>query len=70
MPLIAIALAAAGARIVVAIAITLIALSGLGFAGARLGGAPTFPAVRRVVLGGAFAMAVTMGIGALVGTAV
>jgi VIT1/CCC1 family predicted Fe2+/Mn2+ transporter len=70
VPLIAIALAAAGARIVVAIAITLIALSGLGFAGARLGGAPTLPAVRRVVLGGAFAMAVTMGIGALVGTAV
>ncbi len=70
VPLIAIAVAPAGARIAVAIAITLIALAGLGFAGARLGGAPAFPAVLRVVLGGAFAMAVTMGIGALVGTAV
>ncbi len=70
VPLIAIALAPGGARIAVAIAVTLIALSGLGFAGARLGGAPVLPAVLRVVVGGAFAMAVTMGIGALVGTAV
>ncbi|MDX6376488.1 MAG: vacuolar iron transporter family protein [Gaiellaceae bacterium] len=70
VPLIAIALAPAGARIVVAIVVTLVALSALGFAGARLGGAPPLQAIRRVVLGGVFAMAVTMGIGALVGTAV
>jgi VIT1/CCC1 family predicted Fe2+/Mn2+ transporter len=70
VPLIAIALAPAGARIVVAIVVTLVALSALGFAGARLGGAPSLQAIRRVVLGGVFAMAVTMGIGALVGTAV
>ena len=70
VPLIAIAFAPSGARIVVAIAITLVALAVLGLVGARLGGAPTLPAVIRVVVGGAFAMAVTMGIGALVGTAV
>jgi VIT1/CCC1 family predicted Fe2+/Mn2+ transporter len=70
VPLIAIAFAPSAARIVVAIAITLVALAVLGLAGARLGGARTLPAVIRVVLGGAFAMAVTMGIGALVGTAV
>jgi VIT1/CCC1 family predicted Fe2+/Mn2+ transporter len=70
VPLIAIAFAPSGARIVVAIAITLVALAVLGLAGARLGGARTLPAVIRVVLGGAFAMAVTMGFGALVGTAV
>jgi VIT1/CCC1 family predicted Fe2+/Mn2+ transporter len=70
VPLVAIAVAPAGARIAVAIAITLSALTALGFAGARLGGAPTLPAVLRVLLGGAFAMAATMGIGALVGTAV
>jgi VIT1/CCC1 family predicted Fe2+/Mn2+ transporter len=70
VPLITIALAPAGARIAVAIAVTLIALAVLGVAGARIGGAPTRRAALRVVLGGVFAMAVTIGIGALVGTAV
>ena len=70
VPLIAIALAAAGVRIAVAIGVTLLALAALGVVGARLGGARTMPAALRVVLGGAFAMGVTMGIGALVGTAV
>lgn len=70
IPLVAITLVAAGARIVAAIAITLLALAGLGVIGARLGGAPPLPAAIRVVLGGVFAMGVTMGIGALVGTAV
>ncbi len=70
VPLLAIALAPANVREVVAIAITLIALAALGVAGARLGGAPAVRAALRVVLGGVFAMAVTMGIGALVGTAV
>ena len=70
IPLLAIALAPAGARIAVAIAVTLVALAGLGVAGARLGGAPILRAAGRVVLGGAFAMGITMAIGALVGTAV
>jgi VIT1/CCC1 family predicted Fe2+/Mn2+ transporter len=70
VPLITIAFVPAGARIPVAIAVTLIALSALGVAGARIGGAPALRAALRVVLGGVFAMGVTIGIGALVGTAV
>ncbi len=70
VPLIAIAFAPSGARIAVAIAVTLVALAALGVVGARLGGAPTGRAALRVVVGGAFAMAVTMGVGALVGSAV
>ncbi len=70
VPLLAIGLAPAGARIAIAIVVTLLALAVLGVAGARLGGAPERPAALRVVLGGIFAMAITMGIGALVGTAV
>ena len=70
VPLITIAFSPAGARIGVAIAVTLIALCALGIAGARIGGAPIRRAALRVVIGGAVAMGVTMGIGALVGTAV
>ena len=70
MPLITIAFVPAGARIAVAIVVTLLALSVLGVAGARIGGAPVRRAALRVVLGGVFAMGVTIGIGALVGTAV
>jgi VIT1/CCC1 family predicted Fe2+/Mn2+ transporter len=70
VPLVAIAVAPSNARIAAAIGVTLVALTALGVVGARLGGAPSLPAALRVVLGGAFAMAVTMGIGALVGTAV
>ena len=70
VPLITIAFSPAGARIAVAIAVTLIALCALGIAGARIGGAPIRRAALRVVIGGAVAMGVTMGIGALVGTAV
>ena len=47
---------------------TLIALALLGDLGARLGGAPRRRATVRVVAWGAVAMAVTSGIGALVGT--
>lgn len=70
IPLLAITLAPAGARIAVAIAVTLVSLAALGITGARLGGAPIAHAAGRVILGGAFAMAITMAIGALVGTAV
>ena len=47
---------------------TLVALALLGGAGARLGGAPRRRATVRVVAWGAVAMAITAGIGALVGT--
>jgi VIT1/CCC1 family predicted Fe2+/Mn2+ transporter len=67
VPLIAVAVAPASARAIVAVAVTLIALWTLGLLGARLGGAPSRPATIRVVVWGAAAMAVTSGIGALVG---
>jgi VIT1/CCC1 family predicted Fe2+/Mn2+ transporter len=47
-----------------------LALAVLGSMGARLGGAPARPATLRVVAWGVLAMAVTAGIGALVGAAV
>jgi VIT1/CCC1 family predicted Fe2+/Mn2+ transporter len=67
VPLIAVAVAPASARVVVAVAVTLVALWILGFLGARLGGAHPRPATIRVVVWGAMAMAVTSGIGAIVG---
>ncbi|CAB4701985.1 unannotated protein [freshwater metagenome] len=70
VPLIAIALASGSSRIPVAIVVTLLALGVLGVSGARLGGAPMMRASVRVVVGGIFAMGVTMGIGLIVGSAV
>jgi VIT1/CCC1 family predicted Fe2+/Mn2+ transporter len=70
LPLLAVALTPARARIVVTVAVTLVALGLLGDLGARLGGAPRGRATVRVVVWGAIAMAVTAGIGALVGTAI
>jgi VIT1/CCC1 family predicted Fe2+/Mn2+ transporter len=49
------------------VVVTLVALALLGDLGARLGGAPRRAATVRVVVWGALAMAVTAGIGALVG---
>ena len=69
LPLLAVALAPAAARIGVTVLVTLIALGGLGDLGARLGGAPRGRAGIRVVVWGAIAMAITAAIGALVGTA-
>jgi VIT1/CCC1 family predicted Fe2+/Mn2+ transporter len=70
LPLLAITLAPASSRVLATAAATLVALAGLGGWSARLGGAPVFPAIRRVVLGGALAMALTAGIGSLFGTSV
>jgi VIT1/CCC1 family predicted Fe2+/Mn2+ transporter len=70
LPLLAIGLTPASARVVVCVAVTLVALALLGDTGARLGGAPRLPATLRVLAWGAVAMAATAGIGALVGTAV
>ncbi len=70
VPLVAILATPAAARIAVAIAVTLVALAALGLTGARLGGAPAIRAATRVVFGGVFAMAVTMGIGAAVGSVI
>ena len=62
-------MAPAPARVAVAVVVTLVALGFLGGVGARLGGAPRRRATMRVVVWGAVAMAITAGIGALVGIA-
>jgi VIT1/CCC1 family predicted Fe2+/Mn2+ transporter len=67
LPLLAVALPPASARASVVVVVTLLALGLLGDLGARLGGAPRRRASVRVVVWGAIAMAVTAGIGALVG---
>jgi VIT1/CCC1 family predicted Fe2+/Mn2+ transporter len=68
LPLLAISLSPASLRTWITAGSTLVALAGLGAWSARLGGAPVLRGVRRVVLGGALAMALTAAIGALVDT--
>jgi VIT1/CCC1 family predicted Fe2+/Mn2+ transporter len=60
--------APASARIAVIAVVTLILLAVLGVVGARLGGADPRRAALRITIGGGLAMAITAGIGALVGT--
>ena len=67
LPLVAVVASPAGARVAATVVVTLVALALLGDLGARLGGAPRRAATVRVVVWGALAMAVTAGIGALVG---
>jgi vacuolar iron transporter family protein len=69
LPLVAISVMPRSARAFACIVVTLAALALLGNIGARLGGAPHLRATVRVIAWGAVAMAVTAGIGALVGTA-
>lgn len=70
LPLLAILLPPSAARIPVAFVAVLAALTLTGALSARLGGSPTGPAIVRLVAGGALAMAVTFGIGALLDVAV
>src|SRR3954451_19613259 len=70
LPLLAIGVFGSSTRVVACIVVTLLALTGLGALGARLGGAPEVPALLRVVFWGAVAMAATAAIGALVGSVV
>jgi vacuolar iron transporter family protein len=60
--------APASARIAVIAIVTLVLLAVLGVVGARLGGADPRRAALRITIGGGLAMAITAGIGALVGT--
>jgi len=69
VPLLAAALASSGIRTVVIAAVTLVALCVLGVVGAALGSAPRVRGALRVGVGGALALAVTYGIGALFGSA-
>jgi len=67
LPMLAILLPPPAARIPVTFVGVLIALAVTGWISARLGGADPKRATQRVVIGGALAMAITYGIGRLVG---
>jgi vacuolar iron transporter family protein len=67
LPLLVIGVAPSGVRETATVVATIVALAVSGDLGARLGGAPRLRATVRVVVWGAVAMAVTAGIGALVG---
>lgn len=69
IPLITAALSPARPRSIVIAGITLIALCVLGVLGAAIGGAPRTRGALRVGIGGALALAVTYGVGALFGSA-
>jgi vacuolar iron transporter family protein len=68
LPILAILLPPTGARIPVTFVVVLLALALTGALSAYLGGARWGPAVIRLVAGGAIAMAVTFGVGQLLGT--
>jgi len=70
LPFLSVLLAAPDFRIAATVAASLIALGATGAAGAYLGGSRMLPAVIRVIIGGALALAVTWGIGTLLGTSV
>jgi vacuolar iron transporter family protein len=70
LPLIAILLPPASARIAVTVVAVLLALAITGWVAARLGGAKPLRPMLRVTVGGALAMAITFGIGHLVGTTI
>ena len=69
LPLVTILLFSPNLRAVVTAVAVAVALAGTGFTSARIGGSRARPAVLRVVIGGVLAMAVTYGIGSLVGGA-
>ena len=70
LPLIAILVPPPSVRILVTVITVLIALAITGWVSARLGGANPLRPTLRVTVGGALAMAITFGIGHLVGAAV
>jgi VIT1/CCC1 family predicted Fe2+/Mn2+ transporter len=69
LPILALAVAPAAARLVSIVIVTLVSLAVLGGLGGRLGGASIARAALRVTAGGALAMAITAGIGRLLGVA-
>ena len=71
LPLIAAFLSPVGTTMIIAVSgASLLFLAGLGAAGAQAGGAPVGKAMLRVAFWGALAMAITAGIGKLVGAAI
>jgi vacuolar iron transporter family protein len=67
LPLLAITLTPAAVRVAITAVAVLVALAATGAVSAALGRAPHGPAIARNVIGGLLAMAVTYGIGSLVG---
>ncbi|EDQ05090.1 hypothetical protein DSM14862_00901 [Sulfitobacter indolifex] len=67
LPLLAALLGPSGVRGLSVALVAMLALVMLGAGGAHLGGAPKWPAIRRVVFWGGLAMAVTAGVGHLFG---
>ncbi len=70
VPILIVALSSAGWRVPLTMVVTLIGLVTLGATGARLGGAPQRRAAVRVLIGGALALLISLGIGRLTGAAV
>jgi VIT1/CCC1 family predicted Fe2+/Mn2+ transporter len=70
LPLVAILLPSPDWRVPVTFVAVLVALAAAGAAGARIGGSKRGPAVARIVIGGAIGLAVTYGIGQLVGAVI
>jgi len=70
LPILGLLIAPASLRMVSIATVTLISLAALGGLGGRLGGASMVRASLRVTIGGALAMAITAGIGRLLGVAV
>lgn len=70
IPLLVVLTVPTAARVPATFAAVVVALALTGHVSARLGGSASGPAVRRNVLGGGLAMAVTYGVGLLVGIAV
>ena len=70
LPLIAVVLAPAGMRVPVTFVAVVVALALTGSISARFGRAGRGPAVLLLILGGAAAMAITFGIGHLLGATV
>jgi vacuolar iron transporter family protein len=67
LPIVAFLLVPSSARTLAVVLSALLALVTLGVAGARAGGAPMLPAAVRVGIGGGLAMAITAGVGRVVG---
>ena len=69
VPILIVAVAPAGIRVPLTMAVTLVGLVALGAAGAKLGGAPMRRAAVRVLVGGALALLISLAIGRLTGSA-
>ncbi len=68
VPLAVVLLSPLAVAVPVTVAAILVALTATGIIAAHVGGAPLLPAIVRNVVGGGLAMAITYGIGRLVGT--